>query len=264
VQPKPKHLEPQYGAQFKDQSVAEAYPTRPPYPPEVFRILLDLIEDEPRILLDLGCGTGDIARPLAPHVERVDAVDPSAAMLARGRALPGGDHPHLHWMNVTAEEFDYPSRYSLVTTAESLHWMDWHVVLPKIARALSGNGRLAIVRGRRFLDVPWDHELYDLINTFSTNHDYRPYDLLQELGERDLFLPEGSITTSPVPFTQPVDDYIESFHSRNGLSRQRMGERAEEFDRRLRDIVMRYSDGSQLQFRMVASVAWGRPAGGEV
>src|SRR6478736_3182355 len=111
--PKPKHLEPQYGAQFQDGSVVEAYPMRPPYPPEVFQILLGVIEDEPRIVLDLGCGTGDIARNLAPHVERLDAVDPSPAMLAKARSLPGGDDPHLHWIETTAEEFDYPTRYSL-------------------------------------------------------------------------------------------------------------------------------------------------------
>lgn len=70
IMPKPKGLEPEYGAQFRDHGVADAYPTRPLYPPEVFEILLGLIRDESRIVLDLGCGTGDIRRivPLAQWI----------------------------------------------------------------------------------------------------------------------------------------------------------------------------------------------------
>ncbi len=72
---KPRGLGREYGAQFGDPSVAAAYPSRPPYPPELFEILLGLIRDEPRVVLDLGCGTGDISRPLAPHVSPIDAAD---------------------------------------------------------------------------------------------------------------------------------------------------------------------------------------------
>ena len=40
--PKPKHLGPQYGEQFKDKSVVEAYRYRPDYPDATFDILDDL------------------------------------------------------------------------------------------------------------------------------------------------------------------------------------------------------------------------------
>src|SRR5262249_10565712 len=143
MKPKPKHLGPEYAAQFQDRSVAAAYPTRPPYPPELFDVLAGLIRDEPRVVLDLGCGTGDVARRLAPLVAPVDAVDPSPAMLTLGRPLPGADHPHLRWVQASAEAFGYPGPYALVVAAESLHWMDWEVVLPRIERALSPQGRLA-------------------------------------------------------------------------------------------------------------------------
>ena len=75
---------------FREASVAERYDFRPPYPAEVFDILSSLLDDGPRTVLDAGCGTGDLARPLAPLVDRLDAVDQSAAMLAQARALPGG------------------------------------------------------------------------------------------------------------------------------------------------------------------------------
>ena len=99
--PKPKHLGPEYAAQFADRSVVAAYRHRPPYPAEVFEVLAGLIAATPyttRAVLDAGCGTGDVARNLVSRVDRLDAVDPSAAMLEAGRPLPGrrggrGPHP---------------------------------------------------------------------------------------------------------------------------------------------------------------------------
>lgn len=257
--PKPKGLGSEYGDQFRDGSVAAAYPTRPPYPAEVFDVLAGLVRDEPRAALDLGCGTGDIARPLAPRVDRVDAIDPSAAMLARGQALPGGDHPHLHWVRATAEGFGYPAPYALVVAAESLHWMEWSMVLPRIGRALSPRGRLALVVGRRFIDVPWAADLRPLIDAYSTNRDFAPYDLVSELTGRGLFSVEGRLRTAPIPFAQPVAAYVESWHSRNGFSRDRMGARAAEFDARLAALVQPCAVADWLSFQLVADIVWGHP-----
>src|SRR2546421_2163246 len=91
MKPKPGHLGPKYAEQFKDSSVVEVYHHRPAYPDEAIHALLALITDEPRTILDVGCGTGDLARRLASEVERVDAVDFSQVMLEKGRTLPGGE-----------------------------------------------------------------------------------------------------------------------------------------------------------------------------
>ncbi len=83
--PKPSHLTPENAALFQSPSIVNAYPLRAPYPPEVFDRLRELIADSPPTVLDAGTGTGELARPLAPRVERVDAVDWSALMLSKGK-----------------------------------------------------------------------------------------------------------------------------------------------------------------------------------
>jgi len=83
--------------------------------------------------------------------------------------------------------------------------------------------------------------------------------LLQELTKRDLFVPEQRVQTQPVPFKQPLEEYIESFHSRNGLSRDRMGVSAAAFDEQLRTIVAQYRPDPILEFELVVDVVWGRP-----
>ena len=75
MEPKPKGLGLAYASQFKDRSVVEAYRYRPAYPAQTFELLADLIEQTPARVLDIGCGTGFITRPLAPFVDGIDAVE---------------------------------------------------------------------------------------------------------------------------------------------------------------------------------------------
>src|SRR5687767_14999630 len=146
--PKPSHHSAAYGAWFRDPLVAQAYPARPPYPEEVISRLTSLVAGGPAqeaAVLDLGAGTGDLARRLAPLFARVDAVDASEAMVAIGKSLPSGEHPHIHWRLGMAEEAPLDPPYGLATAGESLHWMDWDVVLPRVARSLVPGAVLAIV-----------------------------------------------------------------------------------------------------------------------
>ena len=80
---RPSQFRFEYSSIFQDQSVVRAYRYRPQYPAATFGLLADLlpVKCRPRVVLDAGCGTGFVARTLAPLVERVDAVDFSAAAL---------------------------------------------------------------------------------------------------------------------------------------------------------------------------------------
>ncbi len=84
-------------------------------------------------MLDAGCGTGEIARRMAPRVAHVDAVDFSPAMIANGKRLAGREASALHWIEGEVETVALTPPYGLITEASSLHWMDWSVVLPRFA-----------------------------------------------------------------------------------------------------------------------------------
>jgi len=80
------------------------------------------------------------------------------------------------------------------------------------------------------------------------------------LVSRDLFALEGRVRTTPIPFRQPLAAYIESFHSRNGFSRDRMGAQAAAFDAQLTALVQSYVPADKLSFHLVADIVWGRPS----
>jgi SAM-dependent methyltransferase len=213
------------------------------------------------VVLELGCGTGDVTRYLAPHVQHIDAVDPATAALKKARTLPNGLATNIRWINQTAEAFDFSRTYSLIFAAESLHWMAWDVIFPRIRQALSPKARLAIVLPRELDPLPWASALTPLLAKHSTNRDFQSYDLIEELTERQLFILESRIKTPPQAWSQPAADYVESFHSRNGFSRERMGEEsARAFDEAVTALVTPYAQAGQLNFQLTGEIAWGLPA----
>lgn len=258
MRPKPGFLGPQQAAAFQDEAVAQSYQFRPPYPDGAFDILANLAIDTPKHVLDIGCGTGFVARELVDRVTHVDAIDISRAMIEQGKRLPRGDSPSLTWIIGAVETSPLNPRYSLITSGDSLHWMDWATMMPRLATMLTPRGSLAIL-GVGQLPTLWDDQLLPLIQHYSTVSGYHPYDLVAELESRDLFRTSGRQTTAPVPFVQPLEEYIESFHGRASFVRERMGSAsANAFDAAVRALVSQYCTGN-VALQIVTEVVWGKP-----
>ena len=262
VTAKPAHLAPEFGGQFADAAIARAYCARAPYPRETPALLESLCPPGPRRVLELGCGSGDLSLLLAPHVDWLDAVDPSPPMLRLARERAGTGAANVRWIESSAEDLVGDGAYALVVAAESLHWMEWSVVLPRIRGWLAPGAVLAIA-ARAHEPLPWDRELRALIATHSTNRAFQPYDLVRELSQRKLFRELGRRSTAREPFEQSVDDHVESFHSRNGFSRDRMStESAVAFDEGLRRAVLAHAPDGIVRMQSSTLVVWGEPLSG--
>ncbi|RIK43260.1 MAG: hypothetical protein DCC55_06140 [Chloroflexi bacterium] len=262
--PKPKQWSTEYATIFKEESVVSAYSYRPPYPSQLFGVLLSLLPDSagPKVVLDACCGPGNIARSFVQWVDRVDAVDFSAAMIRKGRLLPGGDEPKLHWICSPIETAPLQPTYSLIIAAASLHWMDWPVVLPRFADHLAPGGYLAMVE-ETHQPQPWDKEIGALLARFSMNRNFEPYNLMtiaHELALRGLFEVASQREVEPVPFRQSIAEWVESVHARNGFSRERMDPNAaHECDAELERVLAQYCPGGVVEQQVGARVLWGKP-----
>ena len=94
-------------------------------------------------VLDLGCGTGELAARLADK-RRVVGVDPAAAMLAVARQRPGGDK--VRWITATAQAVRLGETFDLIVLTGHafqvfLSEADQRAALKTIAMHLSPAGR---------------------------------------------------------------------------------------------------------------------------
>ncbi|HEY6202527.1 MAG TPA: class I SAM-dependent methyltransferase [Candidatus Limnocylindria bacterium] len=255
---RPSFFAPEHAAAFEDPDVVREYAFRAPYPPATFDLLARLIDRDRPVVLDLGAGTGPIARAIASRADRVDAIDPSNAMLAEGRRLDGDSHRNIRWLPGRAETVELDPPYGLATAGSSLHWMDWDTMLPRLARTLTPKAFFAV------LDVddrhaPWHERLVALFQEYSVyGKTWREFDVIAELERRGLFAVVGREQV-PMQFAQPLEAYVRALHSHSSLARVRIGAtRAAAFDDGVRKLVALDADGL-VRRSIAADVVWGRP-----
>src|SRR5918999_611214 len=138
--------------------VADAYERgRPTYPDEAVRWLAG---EEPRDVVDLGAGTGELTRLFVSPGHRVTAIEPLPEML---ELLPAAA-PGAFALLGNAEVIPLPDDYAdIVTCAQSFHWFDHAVALPEIARVLRPGGGLGLVWNSRDDRDPWMARLSAII-----------------------------------------------------------------------------------------------------
>jgi SAM-dependent methyltransferase len=117
---------------------AESYDeARPPYPADlVERIVADRTGLR---VLDVGCGTGIAARQFQGAGCTVLGIDPDERMAAYAR-----------WRGLDVEVSTFEAwepagrRFDVVTAAQSWHWVDPAIGVPKVASVLGPGGRVAV------------------------------------------------------------------------------------------------------------------------
>ncbi|MEL7300831.1 MAG: class I SAM-dependent methyltransferase [Pseudomonadota bacterium] len=221
------------GAAFDDAEVAELYVHRPPYAAAAYGRILEVAPARRR-LLDLGCGEGKVARTLAPHFEEVVAVDPSAAMIALGRSLPGGAANNLRWLHATAEEADLTGKFDVVTFASSIHWMDPARLFSALKPRLGPEHVIGILAGDTPHAPPWAADWERFLARWV------PEATGQALGAREWAAPRtlyqehvevlGKETFLSDPVRQSIRSFIACQNSRASFTPARLGDRIAAFD----------------------------------
>ncbi len=144
------------------ETSADAYERgRPEYPAASIDVLVRELRLAPGArALDVGAGTGKLARALAARGVRVAALDPSGAMLRRLAGAPG-----VAVARAVAEELPIrPGAFMAATAASAFHWFDGPRALRELHRALAPGGRLALVWNRRDERVPWVAALTGIVD----------------------------------------------------------------------------------------------------
>jgi SAM-dependent methyltransferase len=127
------------------RGIAADYDLCRPAPPEA---LLDLLVRRcgrrPRLVVDLGSGTGLSTRPWAPRAARVIGIEPGDEMRARAAAATRARN--VEYRAGFGHDTDLPAASAdIVTSVQSLHWMEPRRTWREIRRILRPGGVAAVV-----------------------------------------------------------------------------------------------------------------------
>ena len=136
---------PSVRARAFDAWAAEYERYRPGYPSALF----DLIADRLRLpadanVVDLGAGTGKVARAAAARGWRVTAVDPGEPMLAVLRERAAAEGVEIRVITASAEATGLePASFDVALAGEAYHWFDARAALGEMARIVRPGGGIA-------------------------------------------------------------------------------------------------------------------------
>ena len=96
-------------------------------------------------ILEIGCGTGQLTRHLAPSGARIVCLEPGPQLATIARQNLA-EWENVEVVTATFEDFEAPaSSVDVVVSATAFHWIDPNVSFSKAARVLDEDGRLALV-----------------------------------------------------------------------------------------------------------------------
>lgn len=133
---------------------------RPGYKPEFFDFVAHSFGlNGTGRLLDLGCGTGQLAIPLAKYFEEVVGLDPEQDML--DEAVKQAEKigvKNIKWVLGKAEDIGKDlGPFRLTTLGASFHWMQQKEVIEKIYNLTESGGGVVIVYNAAD-SIGWNYE----------------------------------------------------------------------------------------------------------
>lgn len=226
---------------------------RRPYPKKLFENIVEHyhLAGQGR-LLDLGCGTGEITIPLAPHFKEAIGLDPEEEMLNEAMRKAAEENVrNIVWMRARAEEIGPPmGMFRLTTMGVSFHWFDQELVLAKVYELTESGGGTVIIGDISPVWDSIDREEWKL----------RRQEIIEKyLGKErragdSFYVPpkkryEQRIDESPFQTFQKatfdystnrtIDDIIGFLYSTSYASKRLLGDKADDFEREMREELFR-------------------------
>jgi ubiquinone/menaquinone biosynthesis C-methylase UbiE len=147
------------------------------YPPRVIDALFDVfgLNDED-VVIDLGCGTGQLTLPLASRVHAAIGVDPEPDMLELAAvAAKAEGAENVSWVrgfdsDLPAIAHEVPRRVGAVTVATAIHWMNDHELFSAARSVVRKGGGVAVITNGSPLwlqDTDWSRRLWTVLEEWT-------------------------------------------------------------------------------------------------
>jgi len=201
-------------------------------------------------LLDLACGTGQVALSMAPYFREVWAVDREPDMVAVGRrAATACGAGNVVWKVGRAEDLAAPAGvFELITIGNAFHRLNRRLVGRKAMEWLGPGGSLAVMGSSSLWTgrEDWQSIAIDVVRRWTPEEptvERRESDQPRETFEEALrFAGFSEIEehTFPVPYVWSLDAFVGYLYSLSGVSKRVLGNRAEKMEADLRQTLLSY------------------------
>jgi ubiquinone/menaquinone biosynthesis C-methylase UbiE len=229
--------------------VADLYErVRPAYPSDAIAWIAEQLNLRAgRTVLDLGAGTGKLARALLETGARVIAVEPGDAMRAElTRVLP-----EVEALRGAAEAIPLPDgSVDAVAVGQAFHWFRHAEAVPELHRVLRPRGPLALVWSSRDQESELQREVSEVISPLVTSRRAISAQSSRALEESELF---GSLEERRFRFVDELDeDALAERIASVSFVAAASPEVRHDVDARLRELVRRR--GGRVDFAYVTAV----------
>lgn len=229
-------------------------------------------------VLDLACGTGIVARRVAPSLGKegaVIAVDKSPEMLAKARSLPPPDGARVEWREGDAAALDLPQgTFDVVVCQQGLQYMSGRcAAVAECRRMLADRGHVVFSVWRGLEHAPLFEELVaaearhleklgvtyeELAAPFLMDSADELRDLLTAASLRHITVTETAIEArfpSAANFVEDIEVAYASLMPQFAENPEALRDFVEKVERDMRAPLERYRDGDGVRFPMKTHVA---------
>lgn len=235
-------------------------------------------------LLDLACGTGVVARRVAPLLGgqgTIVAVDANAQMLAKARSLPTPPGAPIEWLNGDAQALDLPdASFDVVICQQGLQYFsNPKAAVRECRRTLTDGGRVFLSTWRSLEHAPLFEALVEtetrhlrtlgvsyeeLAAPFSMDSADESRALLETAGFAQITIREIPVEVrfpSAARFVEDVEIAYASLMPQFVEDPEAFEDFVNKVEHDMRPIVERHRDGDGVRFAMKAQGVTGRRPG---
>jgi ubiquinone/menaquinone biosynthesis C-methylase UbiE len=224
---------------------------RPQYPSSLIRFLIQKfsLNGEGR-LLDLGCGTGQLALRFRDWFEEMIGVDTESEMLEEANRLSEIHRvDNASWRLGRAEELlSNCGSFRLTILAKAFHWMDRASILEILYHSLDDNGGLAIIDTFNVEPEPlsWQIKVNEVVKHWLGNERIagdsiytHPKERHEDMVARSSFKDVERLVLPSYSMTWTVDSILGNLYSTSYAAKRLFGDHLEQFEADMKSALLK-------------------------
>lgn len=243
------------------------------YPQEFFDYIRDRFDfSKDDRVLDLGCGTGQIAIPISKFAHEVVAMDPEPEMIQEGKEqAKQADARNVVWIEGGSEDLPGMKQelgtFRLVAMGTSFHWMNREKILDELYGIITDDGGIVIVWNTSIwaeVSNDWQAAVKTVIKKYLGEERRAGSGYFQVLPRRhEEFVRESKFKRMEMwshhwTLFSSLDEVIGNLYSTSGANPYILGDKKEAFEKDLRETLTKLNSSDVFLYEgdLEAILAW--------